>query len=699
MSAKKKPVSAPKDLANAIKTHEAGKLGEAEILYRKVLKEQPGNSVALGNLGVIAFQVGKFDAAVILLHDSLKLSPGHPSMYNHLGNAYAAMNQVDNALEAYRRALRSKPDFIEAHYNMGIMLGRIGKAEETVAAMKKVIELKPDYAEAYNVLGLNYDKLGRVVDALNAYQQAIRLRPNFAIAYNNMGNTLIGIGQVQKALTCYRDAIKHKSDFTEALFNLGGALDELGKGEEAVKAFRAVVNVKPQLAEARFNLTKSLQKMCDWRDPRASQRDFADYLKNSPGHVDPFFLLSQDSSPAEQLFCAQGFARRGYIPPERRFSHTPAKAGKRKLRIGYISGNFQRHPNAYLSVGMFEHHDRSRFEVFGYSYGADDKSEMRKRVEKSFDHFIDLRAMTHAEAAKRINDDKIDILIDRQGYTTRHRMEILAYRPAPIQVNYLGYPGTMGANHIDYIIGDRYVTPLDHQPFYMEKIVQLPHCYQSTDDRQLVAETPTRAECGLPEKAFVFCCFNNTNKIRPDTFAIWMRLLKEVPGSVLWLLGKHAKVKENLQREARDRGIDPERLIFAPPAEHAKHLARQRLADLFLDTLPYNAHTTASDALWVGLPVLTCLGQTFAGRVAASILYAIDMPELITHTPEEYELMALKLARNPKALASMRKKLVKNARKQPLFDTAAYTKDIEKAYLAMWKRWESGEPAAPIAAA
>jgi predicted O-linked N-acetylglucosamine transferase (SPINDLY family) len=363
-----------------------------------------------------------------------------------------------------------------------------------------------------------------------------------------------------------------------------------------------------------------------------------------------------------------------------------------KLRAAYLSADFHRHATAYLMAELFERHDRSRFEIIGVSFGVDDKSETRKRLVAAFDQFYDVRGKSDEEVAKLLHDLQVDIAIDLKGYTEDARPGILAFRPAPIQASYLGFPGTMGVEFIDYIIADKTVAPFEHQPFYMEKIVHLPDCYQVNDTKRKIAErTPTRQQAELPQQGFVFCCFNNNWKITPDVFGVWMRLLHAVEGSVLWLLGDNESTERNLRMEAQARGIDPVRIVFASRLPLDEHLARHRVADLFLDTLPYNAHTTASDALWAGLPVLTREGTAFAGRVAASLLHAIGLPELVTHSIEDYEALALRLARDPSLLQGYRNRLATNRLTHPLFDTERFRRHIEAAYLQMWEIWQRGE--------
>jgi protein O-GlcNAc transferase len=373
------------------------------------------------------------------------------------------------------------------------------------------------------------------------------------------------------------------------------------------------------------------------------------------------------------------------------FPSLPPRAGAR-IRLGYLSGKFHTHPGASLIAGLIEHHDRRRFEVIGYGFDEDDGSAMRRRLVRAFDRFVDISEMPDRDAADLIHADAIDVLVDLHGWTPDGRAKILAYRPAPIQLNYLGYPGTMDADFIDYIIVDPFVVPLDQQPFFSERLVHLPDCFQCNDDKREIAEcTPLRGECGLPETGFVFCCFNNNYKITPFFFDIWMRLLRAVPESVLWLYEANPLVKANLAREAEARGIAPERLVFASRLPQAEHLARHRLADLFLDTLPYNAHTTASDALWAGLPVLTCVGNTFAGRVAGSLLQVVGLPELVTTSLEDYEALALRLARDTGLLSALRTRLMEN-RQIRLFDTARYTRNLEAAFGRMHEIRKVGRP-------
>jgi predicted O-linked N-acetylglucosamine transferase (SPINDLY family) len=432
--------------------------------------------------------------------------------------------------------------------------------------------------------------------------------------------------------------------------------------------------LRPGHAEALNQQIQCRQQICDWRGIGLLQRD----LLSSSERFSPFGALTIDSTPAQQLAVARTWCEQRYAAIKPLPQNSDHRGGK--IRLGYLSADFCNHAMAHPVAALIEHHDRQRFEIIAYSYGPDDGSPMRRRLAQACDRFTDIRSMPAIEAAKLIQADGIDILIDLAGYTTGARTEILAFRPAPVQVNFLGYPGTMGAGFIDYIIADPVCIPLGEDVYFSETVVRLADCYQPNDRRREIAETPSREACGLPARGVVFCCFNNIYKIAPEMFAVWMRLLEQVPDSVLWLLDGNTAARQNLRREA---GGAADRLIFAPRQPMPDHLARHRLADLFLDTLPYNAHTTASDALWAGLPVLTCRGKTFAGRVAASLLTAVGLPELIASSLADYEALALGLAREPARLAAVRDKLAANRHTAPLFDSVRFARAIETAYRQM----------------
>jgi protein O-GlcNAc transferase len=493
-------------------------------------------------------------------------------------------------------------------------------------------------------------------------------------------------------MASYDRALALRADHADTLYNRSNLFKEAKQFEKSLASFaraRAVARDHPD----RFGVIDPALAICDWAQSDALVDALRADLGTGRSSVTPFTLIGYCDDAALHLQCARNFiADRIPVRPQPLWNGTRYR--HERIRVAYLSADFRAHATAVLMAELFERHDRARFEVSGVSFGLDDNSAIRSRLVKSFDVFHEVRTRSDRDIATLLRDAEVDIAVDLKGFTRDSRPEILAYRPAPIQVGYLGYPGTIGAEFLDYVFADPVVLPFDQQPFYAEKIVQLPGCYQVNDSTRAIApETPTRAAAGLPDEGFVFCCFNNNFKIRRPLFDVWMRLLTAVPGSVLWLLRDNNGAERNLRREAAARGIDPARLVFADRRSYEEHLARHRLADLFLDTLPYNAHTTASDALWAGLPIVTCQGQAFAGRVAASLLNAIGLPELVTQNLADYETLALRLATDSEALKAVRAKLAANRTTQPLFDTDRSRRNIEAAYLRMWETFQRGEPA------
>jgi len=527
-----------------------------------------------------------------------------------------------------------------------------------------------------------------------SYRTAVQLKSDFTEAHINLGDALGDLGKFEEAQSSYQTALTFEPDNPRAHRNLGYLFSDQGKLDEAFASFGRAAGVDPDNADALVPWFHAKQQICNWEGYFAVLAAARNAVRAQPSLGSAFTLLSFSLTPEDQFNCVRQAVVKITIPDSATLPRRQPRFGER-IRLGYLSADLHEHATAFLLAGLIERHDRRGFEVVGYSYGSDDGSAMRGRLKEGFDRFVDISKMANRQAAELIHADAVDILIDLKGFTRNCRPAILAYHPSPIQVNYLGYPGTMGADFIDYIIVDPFVVPADQQPFYTERLVHLPDCYQCNDDKRAIAErTPSRTECGLPQHGFVFCCFNNSYKITPTFFDIWMRLLRAVPKSVLWLLGANTWARANLTREAVARGIEPERLVFAPKLALAEHLTRHRLADLFLDTLPYNAHTTASDALWAGLPLLTCAGNTFAGRVAGSLLRAIGLDELVTTALEEYEALALRLAREPERLARLRARLERNRRTHPLFDTARFTRNLEAAYRRIWETWRAGRPPA-----
>jgi protein O-GlcNAc transferase len=665
------------------------RLPEALNAFDKALALNPQVADTWNSRGAVLNELRRFEEALRDFDQALALKRDFADALYNRGNALQGLKRYEAAIESYDQAIKLNPHHFSAYNNRGTAHLLLRRLEDALSDFNQAIVLKPDLAENYVGRGDVFVHLMQLDEAFAAFDQALAINPALAEAWRGRGTVFCELRRFDDALAAYDRALALKNDFFDVWLNRGQVFFELSRYHDALLSYERAGEIRPDLKIATLVLaTKML--LCDWG---GFDDECARVLAGirAGDVVSTFAVLSLPSSCEDQLDCARAAVAEEFrsLPQPVTRRARPARHHTRSCSFLY---DLRSHAVGFLSVGMFEHHDRSRFETFAISLGPDDASAARKRMEGAFDHFHDVRLRNDQDIAELIRDLEIDIAVDLNGFTQGGRMRILARRPAPIQVNYLGYPGTMGADFIDYIIADRFVIPPDQQQFYAEKVVYLPDTYQANDDKREISDIcPSRAQAGLPTDGFVFCCFNNTFKINPPVFDIWMNLLREVEGSVLWLLEGTVQVPANLRMEAGRRGISGDRLIFAPRAKLEDHLARHRLADVFLDTLPYNAHTTASDALWAGLPVVTCAGVTFAGRVAASLLNASGLPGLITNSLDEYEALALRLARNPALLAELKTELVRNRRAFPLFDTARFTRHIESAYEGMWERHQRGE--------
>jgi predicted O-linked N-acetylglucosamine transferase (SPINDLY family) len=559
---------------------------------------------------------------------------------------------------------------------------KAGDLANAITLYRRLLRDDPSYGPALVNLGIALKFQGDLKGALEACEKAVQVEPGNANAHNNLGIVLAAMGRHERAVASHQQAIAIDPKFYECWTNMGLSLSTLGDPGQAVEAFRRALSIKPDHTEALVQFIYHALQICDWRRLDAAIARMARVIAADKGEVNPFVQLAICQDPLESLRAARNFARRvetsvaALARPPRL-----ARGSRARPRIGYLGADFHAHATSFLAAEMFEAHDRDRYELFAYSYGPDEDSPMRRRVAGAFEHFIDISSMPTEAAAGKIADDGIDILIDLKGYTQGARTGIMALRPAPIQAAYLGYPGTMGADFIDFAIVDSFIAPKGFESHYSERLVRMPGSYQPNDSqRRIASEAGSRADHGLPMNGIVFCCFNQTYKIGPHSFSLWMRLLQSVPDSVLWLMAFNPQAPDNLRGVAKAAGISPKRLVFAAKRPLEQHLARIGHADLFLDTWPCNAHTTASDALWSGIPVITLAGKTFASRVAGSLLTALGLGELIVENPTEYERLTLRLAFDAPERQRLRSKLLRARETSDLFSGKKAARKLERAF-------------------
>jgi protein O-GlcNAc transferase len=668
------------------------RFGEAASCYEALLQKAPAHLGALTNLGNALERLGRHAEALTCYEKLLAARPDDVNALSNRGITLKNLGRYDEAMASCERALAIDPNSIAALITRGNVLAKLARYEEALASFDRAAAIDPREVDSLNNRGFALTQLRRFGEALATFDRALAIDPGNIGVLDNMGAALLAMNRFEEALAIFDRALALKPDDAETLYHRGHALANLGRYDEAVIAWERVLVVEPSHLHALGALAFYRLMLCDWRDAEEFEAKLKRALDDERAVIEPFTLLAYSIGPADQLRHTRRYVRHR-IPAVPQLVPAPRSRSRGRLKIAYLSSSFNRHPTGWQIAELLERHDRTQFEVLGISYGPDDGSEIRARLVKAFDQFLDVVLRADREVAQLLFDLDVDIAVDLKGHTEQARPAILSYRPAPIQASYFGYTATMGVDFIDYILADRVVLPFDQQDHYSEKIVHLRDCYWVNDSKRSVAdEVASRAVAGLPEAGFVFCCFNNSYKLTPQLFDVWMRLLRQVEGSVLWLLQTSEAATRNLCDAANARGVDPSRLVFAPKAEISRHLARHRLADLFLDNLPVNAHTAASDALWVGLPVLTCMGESFIGRVAASLLGAVGLPELVTRSLDEYEALALKLATDPMLIASIRQKLDAGRKTSPLFDTDRLRRQIEHAYMTMWDIAQRGEP-------
>lgn len=675
-------------LDEALEAHRRGKLREALQRYTAILAEHPGHASALHYSGVVLHQSGDHAGAIERIRKSIAIDGTAAEPWANLAHALAALGQSEAAIGALEEAARRAPRDPEIWSNLAVSqlgLGRFADAEQSARA---AIAVDPRHAHGWYNLAHVLEPQGRVLEALDAAGRAAAIAPEEPATAGFKAELQQRIGQLEPARRTLEGALARHPAVAPLHGQLGSVLERLDQPAAAAKAHESALRLEPDNGAALASLLFLRKRMCDWRDLASLQRRFRDGVAAGRPFLTPFSFLSDPSTRAEQRRCAERWSSALVRPAggERR------ALGTGPLRIGYLSGDFYDHPTAVLTAGVFEAHDRARFRIAGYSTGPDDGSAMRSRLAVAFDRFVDARDWPARALAERIRADGIDLLVDLKGHTEGAPLEVVALRPAPLQLHWLGYPGTLGAPFVDYLIGDRIVTPLAEAADYSETLVQLPGSYQSNDRTRFAGPAVPRADLGLPEGAFVFCCFNQSYKINPTLLDAWARILREVPGCVLWLLARGADDPSvaHLRREIEARGIAPTRLVFATRRPQPDYLALYRHADLFLDTWPYNAHTTAADALWEGCPVLSVRGETFAGRVASSLLHAVGLPELAAANMDDYVAAAIALAGDADRRACLVAHLKGPGRSSALFDVAAFTRGLESAYARIAEQYRAG---------
>ncbi len=704
---------------NAINLYHKGDLALAEQSLKKVLALQAKHADALHLLGIVCYQSNRAAEAAQYLQQALSIAPRNVDYLNNYGLTLRASGQHEAALKSFQQALSIQAKDLDIQLNIANTLLTLNRFKEAATYYRRLLQIftkqnnatqgsvREALCHCLTTLGNQAQLTGHYLQAETCFQEALvhsaKNDAEDAALHYNLANAQRELGKTTDAALHYQKAVRLNPHDADIYNNLGNAQRELGQLDLAIESYKKALSINPKLYHAKVHLVHQKQHCCDWHGLQDGINEIRQWLESAPeAQISPFaFLAMSGTTAAEQKTCADHWLNNRYASliaqsPLLNFKYDlPSK--KPKIKIGYLSADFRLHPLAFLVTELIERHDRSQFEIIAFSYGVNDHSSARTRLEEAFDQFYDIRNLSEIEAAQKINVSHIDILVDLTGFTQTSRSGIVALRPAPINVSWLGFPGTMGEIAtveptgkqalFDYLLSDAFISPADSAGHYAEQLALLPHCYQANDSKRPVGKTPTRTSCNLPESAFVFCCFNQTFKITPDIFAIWLRLLKTTPNSVLWLLDCNRWAKQHLIAEALAQGLSADRLIFAPRIAIADHLARHAHADLFLDTRPYNAHTTCSDALWMGVPVLTCVGDTFSARVAGSLLHAANLTELIAYSLQDYENKALYFSKNRDILATIKQKLLASNKQSVLFNTQDFALSLETIYQSMWQRY------------
>lgn len=690
---------------------------DAERVLRRAAALSGAPASVPMRLGVSLLHQQKHEEAVRQLQRALALDPQSTDCHLNLGQALAQMGDAAGARDHFHAVLRLDPGHVDAAFNLGVLALQREELEEACRWFEQALMWSPRYVDAMANLGIVLQRLGRLEQARDQYLAALGIVPEFSPAREGMAFVCLASGRPGEAIDHLRAMLQAEPENGSALSALTGALFEVGQLDEAEAVAERVCELDPadaaayatranvcivrgqldraiEILESGYDrthassllgmLTYQLRQACAWEKWQAAWDKMAPEVERSSALGSPFWLLCEPTTAHQQLTYTRVWAASRFKPVSVA-ARNPSVAARpqSRLRVGYLSSDLQEHAAAYLIAEVLELHDRERFEVFAYSHGPDDRGAMRPRLRAACEHFIDIAWEPDDVAAERIRCDQLDILVDLKGYTAGDRLTIMARRPCDVQVTWLGYPGTTGASFMDYLIADAFIIPPGQESAYSERIVRMPHCYQPNDRKRPIGEPRSRSEYGIPENAFVFCCFNQTYKITPDVFAVWMRLLKNVPGSVLWLVESNRWAKQELVKRAEAQGVEAERLVFASRVPYAAHLARYRVADLALDTFPYTSHTILSDALWCGCPTVGLCGETFAARVSGSLLTAAGMPDLVTDSLADYEALAYRLATDPLYRREIRARVAQARDHAPLFDSTQFTRDLERIYTTL----------------
>lgn len=708
--------------------HLEGNLDVAEQGYRRAIQFDGTNADAIHLLGVLHAQRNQYPQAEDLIrqaiaikeiwayHDNLgktlqeqgklaeareaflyaaELKPDHADALNTAGNLSLELGDLKQAETIYRRIVSRWPNLPIIHNNLGNICYQHNRHGEAEAEYRSAIKLAPDYAIAHYNLAILLNATMRSHEAILAYQSAIRSQPNYPEALNNLANLYLDQKQFDEAEAIYKKTLDLQPNLIDVITNLGNLYSEQKRYPEAEACYRRALSINPELGHERVLLSYCKRQMCAWDGIEIINKNIRELLsKNTNSTLEPLQLFSEPSvGPQDQLRVGNKKIIKDFTSTLQLQPLVDPKTyrDKTRLRIGYLSADFHEHATMHLLLGVLEQRDISQFETYLYSFGPDLNDTCRQRARRACEKFIDIRSLSDKAAAESIARDEIDILVDLKGYTTDSRLGISAWRPAPVLVSWLGYPGTLGHPRMaDYIIGDPIVTPVVHADHFSETLALMPHSYQPTDAQRIIGKKPQRQEVGLPNDGFVFCNFNQAFKFNQESFLVWCRLLKEMPGSILWLLEHTPVARSNLCKEAEKHGVNPNRIVFAKWASQADHLGRLQLADLALDTYPYGSHTTGSDALWAGVPLISRIGDTFASRVSASLLNAVGLPELITNNWDEYFDLAKRLASSPSDLLTIKLRLQANHLTAPLFDTRRFCRNLERMYHQIWQQQKLG---------